>query len=141
MSLKKNSTNPKTHEEPQRVRLDRWLWAARFFKSRAMAKTAIEWGKVEIDRQRAKPAKEVSIGQRLEIRRGHEVYDVEITALADKRGSATIAATLYKETQDSQNRRAEDAARRKMERAGLRIPEKRPEKRARRALAQLKQTD
>ncbi len=141
MSLKKNSSGPKINTEPQRVRLDRWLWAARFFKSRAMAKTAIEGGKVEIDRQRAKPAKEVSVGQRLEIRRGDEVYDVEITALADKRGSATIAATLYKETQDSQNRRAEDTARRKMERAGLRIPDKRPEKRARRALAQLKQTD
>ena len=111
-------------EEPQRVRLDRWLWAARFFKSRAMAKTAIEGGKVEIDNQRAKPAKEIGVGQKLNIRRGDELFDVEVIALAEKRGSATIAATLYSETEDSLNRRAEDAARRKMERAGLRVPNK-----------------
>jgi len=128
-------------EEPQRVRLDRWLWAARFFKSRAMAKTAIEGGKVEIDNQRAKPAKEIGVGQKLNIRRGDELFDVEVIALAEKRGSATIAATLYSETEDSLNRRAEDAARRKMERAGLRVPNKRPEKRARAALALLKKTD
>jgi len=121
-----------------RVRLDRWLWAARFFKSRAMAKGAIEGGKVEINNQRAKPAKEVSVGQRLQIRRGDELFDVEILALAEKRGSAAIAVTLYKETEESQARRTADVAQRKMERAGLRVPQKRPEKRDRRALSQLK---
>lgn len=125
-------------KELQRVRLDRWLWAARFFKSRAMAKAAIEGGKVEIDDQRAKPAKEIGVGQMLNIRRGDELFDVEVIRLADKRGSATIAATLYTETEDSLQRRAEEVARRKMERAGLRVPEKRPEKRDRRAIAALK---
>jgi len=128
-------------KELERVRLDRWLWAARFFKSRAMAKSAIEGGKVEVDNQRAKPAKEISIGQKLNIRRGDELFDVEVIALADKRGSATIAATLYTETEASLHRRAEDAARRKMERAGLRVPNKRPEKRDRAALALLKKAD
>jgi len=123
------------------VRLDRWLWAARFFKSRAMAKAAIEGGKVEIDNQRAKPAKEIGVGQMLNIRRGDELFDVEVIRLADKRGSAAIAATLYTETEGSLQRRAEDVARRKMERAGLRVPEKRPEKRDRRALAALKKAD
>lgn len=127
--------------ESERVRLDRWLWAARFFKSRAMAKGAIEGGKVEIDGQRAKPAKEIGVGQRIEIRRGDELFDIEVVALAQKRGSATIAATLFTETAESLARRAENSARRKMERAGLRVPEKRPEKRARRALAQMKQAD
>jgi len=128
-------------KELERVRLDRWLWAARFFKSRAMAKAAIEGGKVEIDNQRAKPAKEIGVGQKLNIRRGDEVFDVEVIALADKRGSAAIAATLYTETEASLQRRAEEVARRKMERAGLRVPEKRPERRARRALAALKKSE
>lgn len=125
----------------ERVRLDRWLWAARFFKSRAMAKNAIEGGKVEVDGQRGKPAKEIVVGQQITVRRGDELFEVEVLALADKRGSATIAATLYAENEDSINRRAADVARRKMERAGLRIPEKRPEKRDRRALAKMKQAD
>jgi len=116
-------------KELERVRLDRWLWAARFFKSRAMAKSAIEGGKVEVDNQRAKPAKEISIGQKLNIRRGDELFDVEVIALA------------YTETEASLHRRAEDATRRKMERAGLRVPNKRPEKRDRAALALLKKAD
>lgn len=125
----------------ERVRLDRWLWAARFFKSRAMAKTAIEGGKVELDGQRGKPSKEIMVGQQITVRRGDELFDIEVVALADKRGNATIAATLFNETADSINRRAADVARRKMERAGLRVPEKRPEKRDRRALAKMKQAN
>lgn len=125
----------------ERVRLDRWLWAARFFKSRAMAKSAIEGGKVELDGQRGKPSKEITIGQQMTVRRGDELFDIEVIALADKRGSATIAATLFNETEESINRRAADVARRKMERAGLRVPDKRPEKRDRRALAKMKQVN
>jgi len=124
-----------------KVRLDRWLWAARFFKSRALAKRAIEGGKVEVDGQRAKPAKDIVVNQQILIRRNDEVFDVKVTALADKRGSATIAATLFLESEASQERRAAEVARRKMERAGLRVPDKRPEKRDRRALAQMKQID
>jgi len=125
----------------ERVRLDRWLWAARFFKSRAMAKSAIEGGKVELDGQRGKPSKEITVGQQISVRRGDELFDIEVIALADKRGSATIAATLFTETSESVDRRAADVARRKMERAGLRVPEKRPEKRDRRALAKMKQAN
>lgn len=125
----------------ERVRLDRWLWAARFFKSRAMAKSAIEGGKVELDGQRGKPAKEIMVGQQITVRRGEELFEIEVIALADKRGNATIAATLFTESADSINRRAAEVARRKMERAGLRVPEKRPEKRDRRALAKMKQAN
>ncbi len=125
----------------KRVRLDRWLWAARFFKSRAMAKSAVEGGKVELDGQRGKPAKEIMVGQQITVRRGEELFDIEVIALADKRGNATIAATLFSESEDSINRRAAEVARRKMERAGLRVPEKRPEKRDRRALAKMKQAN
>ncbi len=125
----------------KRVRLDRWLWAARFFKSRALAKSAIEGGKVELDGQRGKPAKEIAVGQQITVRRGDELFDIEVIALADKRGSATIAATLFNETAQSVERRAADVARRKMERAGLKVPDKRPEKRDRRALAKMKQAN
>jgi len=125
----------------ERVRLDRWLWAARFFKSRAMAKSAIEGGKVELEGQRGKPSKEIVVGQQITIRRGDELFDIQVIAIADKRGSATIAATLFNETEESINRRAADVARRKMERAGLRVPDKRPEKRDRRALAKMKQAN
>ena len=106
-----------------------------------MAKSAVEGGKVELDGQRGKPSKEIALGQQLSVRRGDEIFEIEVIALADKRGSATIAATLFRESEDSINRRAADVARRKMERAGLRVPDKRPEKRDRRALAKMKQAD
>lgn len=96
---------------------------------------------MELDGQRGKPSKEIAVGQQITVRRGDELFDIQVIALADKRGSATIAATLFSETEDSINRRAADVARRKMERAGLRVPEKRPEKRDRRALAKMKQAD
>ena len=120
------------------VRLDRWLWAARFFKTRSLAKTAIEGGKVHLDQHRVKPAKEVRIGQTLEIRKGDTVFEVVVDALSDKRGSAPVAQTLYTETEASVEQRHADAARRRMERAGLKVPESKPSKKQRRDLRRLK---
>ena len=127
---------PDPAESP--VRLDRWLWAARFFKTRSLAKTAIEGGKVHLDQQRVKPAKEVRIGQTLEIRKGDTVFEVVVDALSDKRGAAPVAQTLYTETDTSIEKRQADAARRRMERAGLKIPESKPSKKQRRDLRRLK---
>ena len=127
---------PDPAESP--VRLDRWLWAARFFKTRSLAKTAIEGGKVHLDQQRVKPAKEVRIGQSLEIRKGDTVFKVVVDALSDKRGAAPVAQTLYTETDTSIEKRQADAARRRMERAGLKIPESKPSKKQRRDLRRLK---
>ena len=127
---------PDPAESP--VRLDRWLWAARFFKTRSLAKTAIEGGKVHLDQQRVKPAKEVRIGQTLEIRKGDTVFEVVVDALSDKRGAAPVAQTLYTETDTSIEQRQADAARRRMERAGLKIPESKPSKKQRRDLRRLK---
>ena len=128
--------------EQSAVRLDRWLWAARFFKTRSLAKSAIEGGKIHLDGQRVKPAKEVRIGQVLEIRKGDTLFVVEVTGLSDKRGSATIAQTLYEETEASIEARQLDIARRRMERAGLTVPETKPSKKQRRDLRRLKtQTD
>ena len=106
----------------QAVRLDRWLWAARFFKTRSLAKAAIEGGKVHVDGQRVKPAKEVRVGQSLEIRRGEVAFTVLIDELSMQRGPASVAQTLYTETTASIETREADAARRRMERAGLTVP-------------------
>jgi ribosome-associated heat shock protein Hsp15 len=128
------------------VRIDRWLWAARFYKTRAQAKTAIEGGKVDFhlnpDSTTAtvhpKVSKAVGIGDRLTIRRGWSAETVVVTGLSDKRGNAAAAQALYSETLESIEARETEVARRRMERAGLRLPEKRPSKRDRRELKKLK---
>jgi ribosome-associated heat shock protein Hsp15 len=88
------------------VRLDKWLWAARFFKTRTLAVEAIEGGRVSLNGDRAKPAKELKIGDRLAIRRPPFEHVVVVKGLSDKRGSATIAAALFEETEESRARRA-----------------------------------
>ena len=121
-----------------KVRIDKWLWAARFFKTRSLAKAAIEGGKVHLNGQRVKPAKEVHVGQSLEIRRGEVAFTVLIDELSMQRGPATVARTLYTETPESIETREADAARRRMERAGLTVPATKPSKKQRRDLQRLK---
>jgi ribosome-associated heat shock protein Hsp15 len=123
------------------VRIDRWLWAARFFKTRSLAKAAVEGGKVHLESSRVKPSKEVQVGQRLEIRRGDTFQVVIIETLSEQRGSATVAQTLYTETPESIEQRELRKSVRRMERAGLNIPSSKPDKKNRRALAQLKDLD
>jgi len=129
------------------VRLDRWLWAARIFKTRAQAKSAIEGGKVDfhIDtgatgQQTTKPkvSKEISVGDTLTIRRGWTAATIVVSGLSEKRGNAATAQQLYQETVESIEARETEVARRRMERAGLRLPEHRPSKRDRRELKKLK---
>lgn len=127
--------------EQRGVRIDRWLWAARFFKTRSLAKQAVEGGKVHLQGQRAKPAKEVRIGQQLTIRRGDAEMTVEIAELAEQRGPAKIAQSLYRETPASIEQRETAAARRRMERAGLQVPSTKPSKKDRRDLRRLKSMD
>ena len=83
------------------VRLDKWLWAARFFKTRSQATQAVDGGKVEVNGARVKPAKEIRVGDELSIRLGPYEHLVIVRALGDKRGSATVAHTLYEETAES----------------------------------------
>ena len=123
------------------VRIDRWLWAARFFKTRSLAKAAVEGGKVHLESSRVKPSKEVQVGQQLEIRRGDTFQVVIIETLSEQRGSATVAQTLYTETPESIEQREVRESARRMERAGLNIPSSKPDKKNRRALAQLKDLD
>ena len=83
------------------VRLDLWLWAARFYKTRALAKHAIETGKVEVDGQRAKPSRTLRVGNALRVGRGDETFEVAVLGLAEKRGPASVARTLYEESEAS----------------------------------------
>ena len=122
-----------------KVRLDRWLWAARFYKTRSAAKEAIDGGRVHCGGQRAKPSKEVAIGMELEISRGTSDYTVVITGIAQRRGSATEAERLYRETAESVERRA-DAAKQRRLFGEMGAPQMRPGRRDRRELMRLKQS-
>jgi ribosome-associated heat shock protein Hsp15 len=106
-----------------------------------LAKAAVEGGKVHLESSRVKPSKEVQVGQQLEIRRGDTFQVVIIETLSEQRGSATVAQTLYTETPESIEQREVRKSVRRMERAGLNIPSSKPDKKNRRALAQLKDLD
>ena len=131
-----------THAAPDAsVRIDVWLWAARFFKTRSLAKQAVETGKVEVAGQRAKPSRAVRVGDALCIARGEERFEVAVRGLSDIRGPATVAQQLYEESEASRERRAAQHAERAAARAGYRAPETKPDKRARRLIRALGDID
>ena len=127
--------------EQESVRLDLWLWAARFFRTRALAKQAIAVGKVKLGGARAKPAKTLHAGERVEISRGQDHYVVEVLALATQRGSAALAQQCYRETEASRTAREAAAEQRRMEAAGYSRPATKPDKRARRLVQALGDID
>ena len=131
-------SNPESNEK---VRIDRWLWAARFFKTRSLAKTAIDSGKIEVNEQRAKASKEVALEDTLNIKRGEITQTIIVKNLSDKRGPAKLAQTLYEETDQSKLEREILAEKRKIARAGYSSPIGKPSKRDRRELSKLKQID
>lgn len=120
------------------VRIDKWLWAARFFKTRALATTAVVGGKVHVNGERVKSAKAVRVGDVVEITRGPERWTVTVTGLADKRGPAAAARALYDESETSRARRAELALERRFARAPGDDLGARPTKQARRRLDALR---
>ena len=95
----------------EKFRIDKWLFAARFFKTRSLAAEAIERGRVTLNDQRVKPAKVLAAGDRLTIRIGNYQYDIEVLGLSNKRGAAPVAQQLYRETGESRERRELLAAR------------------------------
>jgi ribosome-associated heat shock protein Hsp15 len=97
------------------MRVDKWLWAARFFKTRSLANQALDGGKVKLNGERAKPSREVKSGDRLVIRVGDSEWEVTVVGLADRRGPAEAARQLYAESEASCQRRAEQAASRRTE--------------------------
>jgi ribosome-associated heat shock protein Hsp15 len=98
----------------ERVRIDKWLWAARFFKTRGAATEAVLGGRVQVNGQSVKPAKDVHVDDTVDIRVGQQQFSVVVTGIADKRGSATVAATLYQETPESAETRQRLALERKL---------------------------
>ncbi|MEH6357928.1 MAG: ribosome-associated heat shock protein Hsp15 [Pseudomonadales bacterium] len=122
----------------QPVRFDKWLWAARFFKTRALAKQAIEGGKVHYNDARAKVSKMVEVGATLTIRQGWDEKTVLIKALSDQRRGADVASLLYEETPDSISKRTLNAEQRKLQRDAFAAPEHRPNKKQRRQIVRFK---
>ena len=121
-------------------RIDKWLWCARFFKTRGQAAEAINGGKVHVDGLRVKPARLVRAGSRLEIRRGESQFDVTVMAVAARRGPAPEARALYEESPESVERRATERDTKRIERLARPVFEGRPTKRDRRKLSDLKQS-
>ena len=123
-----------TSDQPGKVRLDKWLWAARFFKSRSLAKAAIDGGKVQLDGQRVKVSKEVIVGDILQIRQGWDEKVVLVKQLSDQRRSAPQAQVLYEETAESLAKREAQALARKAAGGMLDRPDRRPTKKQRRQI-------
>ena len=121
----------------EKIRIDKWLWAARFFKTRTLAKTAIESGKVQLAGQRVKVSREVAPGDVLRIRQGWDEREVIVKGTSEQRRSAPVAQTLYEETSDSVARRERAAEARKAAGAMAR-PTQRPGKHERKALERLR---
>jgi ribosome-associated heat shock protein Hsp15 len=120
-----------------KVRVDKWLWAARFFKTRSLAKAAIEGGKVQLDGQRVKVSREITTGDRLTIRQGWDEKSITIVALSDQRGPATTAQALYEESEESIARREREALLRRAA-GGLNKPNHRPDKHERKQISRLR---
>lgn len=122
-----------------KVRLDKWLWAARFFKTRSLAKDAVAGGKVKIDGQRPKPSRDVATGMILEIQQGWDIQTVEVLTLSDQRRGAPEAALLYRESEDSQRQREARAEARRLARDHETHPGQRPSKKQRRMIHQFRE--
>ena len=120
------------------VRIDKWLWAARFFKTRSIAQRACELGRISVNGQPSKPAREVHVGDLLQVKTEGGDFQVEVLALSDMRGPAPVAQTLYRETEASRKLRQELAEQRKAMPHFEAVHEGRPSKRDRRVLDRLR---
>ncbi len=120
------------------VRIDKWLWAARFFKTRSLAAKACELGRIQSNHQLVKPAREVRVGDQLEIRNEGGDFQVEVLALSDVRGPAPVAQALYRESEASRESRIKAAEERKVLRNYAPAPVGRPSKRDRRRIIQFR---
>ncbi len=125
---------PEDKKIPQKIRIDKWLWAARFFKTRALASKAVDGGKVHVNGQRVKSSRLIQIGDRLEITRGQIQFVVDITKLSDKRGPVKVAQNLYQETAGSIEQRELKSQQRKLLNASMPISQGKPDKHQRRQI-------
>ncbi len=125
---------------PARLRLDKWLWAARLFRTRSLAKAAIEGGKVHLDGQRVKVSKEIAVGDKLQVRQGWDQRSLVVTGLSDQRRGAPEAQALYRETEESIARREAESAARKAAGGMVARPAGRPNKKQRRQIHRFRET-
>jgi ribosome-associated heat shock protein Hsp15 len=116
------------------VRIDKWLWAARFFKTRSLATDAVDSGKIRLNGERIKPARNVKVGDKLNIDNGATEWEVVVLDLSDKRGPASVAQALYSETEESIAKRQQEAERNRFFREPSALIKGRPTKRDRRLL-------
>ncbi|MDJ0621484.1 MAG: S4 domain-containing protein [Desulfocapsaceae bacterium] len=121
-------------ESNEKIRLDKWLWAARFFKTRSLASQAVNGGRVHLNGSRIKASRAVNIGDTLLINKSGMEFEIIVLALNDKRRPAVEARQLYEESSESIAKRSEQAEQRKLIRAGQPAPAKRPDKRDRRKI-------
>jgi ribosome-associated heat shock protein Hsp15 len=120
------------------VRIDKWLWAARFFKTRVLASRACDLGRIQANGLRAKPAREVRVGDRLRIENEGGLFEIDVLAASEMRGPAAVAQTLYRETETSREARLRAAEERKAMNQFAPLPERRPSKRDRRRIIQFR---
>lgn len=120
------------------VRLDKWLWAARFYKTRALARQMVQSGKVHYDGQRSKPSKIVQVGAVITLRQGFDTKEVEVLELSEQRRGASEAQLLYQETQESVEKHEQNAEARKLNALYNPHPDGRPDKKQRRQLIRMK---
>lgn len=120
------------------VRLDKWLWAARFYKTRSIARDMVQGGKVHYNGQRCKASKTVEVGALLSLRQGEQLFEITIEAISDQRRGAPIAQTLYKETEKSIIKREQYQVLRKLSLQNAPHPDRKPNKKERRELIQAK---
>ena len=120
--------------ESEKIRIDKWLWAARFFKTRALASKAVDGGKVHVNGNRVKSSRSIQVGNRIEITRAQVQFVVDVIALNDKRGPAKIAQTLYAETDESIQQRELHSQQRKILHASMPRSQGKPDKHQRRQL-------
>ena len=126
-------------ENSDAMRLDKWLWAARFFKTRSLARDAIAGGKVQYNGQRCKPSRVVEVGAQLKVPQGYDVLEIEVLAIKAQRQSAAIARQMYLESSESAALRVKNAEARRLHAFHSPRPEHRPDKKQRRQIIQFKQ--
>jgi ribosome-associated heat shock protein Hsp15 len=123
------------------VRLDVWLWAARFFKTRGLAKQAIDGGKIRVGDVIGKSSRVLRVGEQLKVARGEDHFAIEVVALCERRGSAAVAQSCYRESEASRVAREHAAEQRRLSAAGYSKPATKPDKRARRLIRALGDID
>ena len=126
-------------EQPDKVRLDKWLWAARFFKTRSLATDAINGGHVHLNGARPKPSRAVQVGDNLLIVRGQERVQIRVEALSERRGPASVAQQLYQEDEVSRQQRERLSEERRLQAAAAPRPAGRPDKKERRQIHRFKE--